>query len=197
METKSDKSIAALVLGIIGLIACIIPIIGMPITIVGLVLGIKSRNSKNRGLAIAGIVLCIIGLLVTVINASIGVYKGATGEFPSYNSTSSNIPIDDVEFCIGVDNNLNPIGISETFSAGQVYARLETEDPFKTTKIKVTIYKQKNGTESVLDSSEQEVNQDWNTIAIPVSFDIPGKYKVAFTNLSNDKKLGEGQVTIQ
>ena len=41
---------AALVLGIISLVAWLIPIIGYPVTIVGLVLGIKSVKSEKRGM---------------------------------------------------------------------------------------------------------------------------------------------------
>lgn len=76
----NGKAVASLVLGIIGLIAWIIPIIGAPINIVGLVMGIKNRTGKNKGLAIAGIVLCIIGLIATIVNGAIGAYKGATGQ---------------------------------------------------------------------------------------------------------------------
>lgn len=55
-------AVAALVLGIIGLIAWLLPILGYPVTIVGLVLGIKSVKSEKRGMAIAGIVMCSIDL---------------------------------------------------------------------------------------------------------------------------------------
>ncbi|MCG5547507.1 DUF4190 domain-containing protein, partial [Halorhodospira halochloris] len=75
------KAIASLVLGIVGLFAWLLPIAGLPVTIVGLVLGIKDINSSNRGMAIAGIVLCIIGLVASIINASIGFYMGSTGQF--------------------------------------------------------------------------------------------------------------------
>ena len=74
------KAIASLVLGIIGLIAWFIPLFGFPIFLVGLIVGIKDMKSQNRGLAIAGIVLCIIVLVLTNINASIGAYMGATGQ---------------------------------------------------------------------------------------------------------------------
>jgi hypothetical protein len=79
-NSGGGKAIASLVLGIIGLIAWFIPLFGLPISLVGLILGIKDMKSQNRGLAIAGIVLCIIGLVLTIINASIGAYMGATGQ---------------------------------------------------------------------------------------------------------------------
>jgi hypothetical protein len=68
------KAVAALVLGIIGMVAWCIPLIGFPVNIVGLVLGCRSTQSPNRGMAIAGIVLCSIGLLFSALNAAAGVY---------------------------------------------------------------------------------------------------------------------------
>jgi len=75
-------AIASLVLGLIGLVAWCCPLVGLPINITGLVLGIKSKNSPNRGMAIAGIILCIIGLVLTLINAVVGVYLNVTGQNP-------------------------------------------------------------------------------------------------------------------
>ena len=76
----SGKAIASFVLGIIGLLAWCIPLVGLPVTIVGLVLGIKALPSQTRGLAIAGIVLCIVGLVGSIANAAVGAYMGATGQ---------------------------------------------------------------------------------------------------------------------
>ncbi len=78
--TKNGKATTGLVLGIIGMIAWIMPLIGAPVTIIGLIFGIKGLKSLKRGIAIAGIVLSIIGLLATIVNASIGGYIGATKE---------------------------------------------------------------------------------------------------------------------
>jgi len=56
-------------------------IVWSPITIVGVVLGIKGMaKPEGKGMAIAGVVLCIIGLVLTIINASIGAHLGATGQ---------------------------------------------------------------------------------------------------------------------
>jgi hypothetical protein len=74
------KAIASLCLGLFGLIAWILPIIGLPTTITGLVLGMKTVNGARRGMATAGIVLCIIGLVASIANAAIGAYLGATGQ---------------------------------------------------------------------------------------------------------------------
>ncbi|MBI5871112.1 MAG: hypothetical protein HZB44_09235 [Actinobacteria bacterium] len=61
--------------------AWFIPIFGAPVNIVGLVLGIKGRKSRNRGMAIAGVVLCIIGLVLTVFNSALGIYLASKGEY--------------------------------------------------------------------------------------------------------------------
>lgn len=78
--TGGGKAIASLWLGLFGLIAWLLPIIGFPTTITGLVLGFKSLSGPRRGMATVGIVLCIIGLVLTTANAAIGAYLGATGQ---------------------------------------------------------------------------------------------------------------------
>lgn len=74
------KAIASLCLGLFGLMGWFLPIIGLPTTITGLVLGIKSYHGPRPGMAKAGIILCTIGLVASVINAAIGAYLGATGQ---------------------------------------------------------------------------------------------------------------------
>jgi hypothetical protein len=64
------------------MLAWCLPIIGVPVSIVGLILGILSRTSSKRGFAIAGIVLCIIGLVLSVANGIAGGYMAATGQNP-------------------------------------------------------------------------------------------------------------------
>jgi len=76
----TGKATAGFVLGLIGMLAWIIPLFGLPITVVGLVLSIKGMASSKRGLAIAGLVLSIIGVVLTIINASIGAYQGIHGQ---------------------------------------------------------------------------------------------------------------------
>jgi hypothetical protein len=79
-------AITSLVLGILGLVCWCLPIAGLPMTITGLVLGVKGQKSPHRGLAVAGIVLNIIGLIFSVANAAVGAYLGATGQHPLLNS---------------------------------------------------------------------------------------------------------------
>jgi hypothetical protein len=74
------KPTASLVLGICSLFAWIIPLIGLPVTISGLVVGIKTLRRDGNGVAMAGIVMSTIGLVLTLANAALGAYLGATGQ---------------------------------------------------------------------------------------------------------------------
>lgn len=71
---NSGLSIASLVLGIVGIVACCIPIIGIPVNVTGLILGIVGMKKGGRGMAIAGIILCSIFLVLTIANSALGVY---------------------------------------------------------------------------------------------------------------------------
>jgi len=82
-EVGRKEAIASFVLGIIALVAWCIPICGAPLTIAGIVLGVRGlRSTSQRAFAIVGIVLCSLGLVGTLINAAIGAYLGATGQHP-------------------------------------------------------------------------------------------------------------------
>lgn len=78
------KAVASLVLGIVGMLFWLLPILGLPVTVVGVAMGVKGREGSRRGMATAGLVLSIIGLVLTVINAAIGAYLGATGQHPLF-----------------------------------------------------------------------------------------------------------------
>jgi len=71
-QGDKGKAIASMVLGIIGFIAWCLPIAGYPVTIVGIVLGVKGLKTSGRGMAIAGIIMCVITLVMTIINSVLG-----------------------------------------------------------------------------------------------------------------------------
>lgn len=91
---NEGKNIVALVIGIIGAVVWFIPIIGLPIGIVALVLGIKGLKKTGKGRAIAAIVLGSICLVLTIINASIGAYQGFNGQLWFQKSASNVIEQD-------------------------------------------------------------------------------------------------------
>lgn len=72
----SGKAVASLVLGIVGMVVWCLPILGLPVGVIGLILGMKARESEKRNLAIAGIVLCVIVLVLSGINAILGAFLG-------------------------------------------------------------------------------------------------------------------------
>lgn len=77
---KKGFSIASMILGIVGFIAWCIPLLGFPVTIVGLILGILGIKKGGKGMAIAGIIMCAITLVLTIVNSALGAYLGATGQ---------------------------------------------------------------------------------------------------------------------
>lgn len=73
-EKGKTSAIVGLILGLVSIIAWYIPLIGFPITVLGIVfssLGLKSQT--NKGKAIAGLSLSILFLVVTIINSALGV----------------------------------------------------------------------------------------------------------------------------
>lgn len=72
-NTAPQKSVAPMILGIIGLVAWLLPIIGLPVTITGLILGICKKSQ-------AGIVLNVIGLVLSLVNSIYGAILGSQGK---------------------------------------------------------------------------------------------------------------------
>ena len=118
---------------------------------------------------------------------------GLFAMFGCSKSESSNLASSEVIFCENVDNDLNPINSATTFSAGQFYVKLQTPSAFDTREINVTIYS-KNGSS---ESSDQQVNQEWTQVAMPITLTDSGEYKVTFSRTSDSVILGEGEVTIK
>ncbi len=67
-EPGRGQALAGMILGIISLVICWIPLLGIPVSIVGLILALLGRRSVSRkGMALAGIILSAIGLILTII----------------------------------------------------------------------------------------------------------------------------------
>jgi hypothetical protein len=72
-------AIASLVLGVINLCAWFFPICGIPLAIIGLVLGfLGMKDPSQKTLAIIGMALCGFGLLLACGNSAYGAYVGYT-----------------------------------------------------------------------------------------------------------------------
>ncbi|SKA02919.1 protein of unknown function [Pilibacter termitis] len=97
METKTNGfAIAALVLGIIGIVGSLIPILNifsLLLGIVGLVLGIlailkANRQGSSKGMSIAGIILSSLTILVAIIiNVIVVIAVNEVANDPDFQST--------------------------------------------------------------------------------------------------------------
>ncbi|MBN1535044.1 MAG: hypothetical protein JXA20_20415 [Spirochaetes bacterium] len=85
-DRLSQYAKASLILGIIGMLVWLFPFLGFPVSIVGLVLGLRSFELPGKGIPIAGIVLCVISLTFSSVNGGIGCYLGSTGQHNFMNS---------------------------------------------------------------------------------------------------------------
>ena len=75
---SSAGSLTSLVLGIIASLGWMIPIIGLPVTIVGIVLGAMNlKNRKSKGLAIAGFVVNIVFLCASIAKGIVDIVRYA------------------------------------------------------------------------------------------------------------------------
>ncbi|WP_333887809.1 DUF4190 domain-containing protein [Clostridium sp.] len=205
-ETKNKIGIISFVLGIIGLIVCGVPIIGALVTIAGLVLGIKGRSTIRKKLSTVGISLCILGLFAVVIDGALS-YRGTTATLFNCGANTSDSNVFNIEkenneatekivFCQYIDNNLNTTNIGDTFSVdSQFYAKFDNKAPVETSKLKLTIYMMNSNYFNVFYTEELDIEQDAAALAIPLKIDTAGKYKVIITRLSDNKKLGENEVT--
>ena len=101
----------------------------------------------------------------------------------------------EVEFCKKVNDNLECISPGDRFKNGTVYVKVEQNSPFETNYIYIKIYLLKGRSESLFDEGSYEVNPEWATFAVPITFGFKGKYKVVFRKLG-DEKIAEGIVTI-
>ncbi|SHH66469.1 hypothetical protein [Clostridium grantii] len=76
VQVKNSKS--PLVLGILSAIFWLIPIIGVPVSIAGIIVSVKKSKSEKGGFSKAGIILSIIGLVLSIGNIALGAYIVST-----------------------------------------------------------------------------------------------------------------------
>ncbi len=74
-DTRGGVAIAALILGILGLVSFIFWFCSAPLGIAGIITGVLGRGStKHKTMATVGLVLSIIGIVATVGFTAFGVY---------------------------------------------------------------------------------------------------------------------------
>lgn len=68
-----SNALTGFILGLVSILAWIIPLFGFPITICGIIWSVGGlKSQKRKGLAIAGLVLSIVFLVITLINSIAG-----------------------------------------------------------------------------------------------------------------------------
>lgn len=72
-DKKATLGLIGFILGLVSIIAWYIPLIGVPVTICGIIFSGLGLNSTNRGKAITGLTLSIIFLVVSLINSALAV----------------------------------------------------------------------------------------------------------------------------
>lgn len=71
-KNRDSYALVGMILGLCSIIAWIIPLIGYPCTIIGIIFSACAMGSNKKGMAITGLILSIIFLIVTLINSFIG-----------------------------------------------------------------------------------------------------------------------------
>lgn len=69
---KDNQAVTGFILGLVSILAWFIPLFGFPITILGIIFSSLGLKSSKKNLAIAGLVLSIVFLLVTMANSFLG-----------------------------------------------------------------------------------------------------------------------------
>ena len=80
MDKHNGKATASLVLGIIGMIAWLIPLLGFPVTMIGVIMGFFGVNSNRKALGTTGLIFSIISLVLCAVNSALGAYMGSIGQ---------------------------------------------------------------------------------------------------------------------
>ena len=69
-EPKADDgknvALASALMGLIALFAWLSPVVGAPISILGLLLGIKGTAGQKKAVAVAGMIMSLLGLVAAV-----------------------------------------------------------------------------------------------------------------------------------
>ena len=86
LEDKSDSNsygIASLVLGIVSIVLCWVPVLGLASGIVGIIMAVKQRKISSNGITTTGLITSIVGtalsaiyMIITILLVMVGVIGG-------------------------------------------------------------------------------------------------------------------------
>jgi hypothetical protein len=72
--SPSSHLTVALVFGYAGLLGWLLPLLGVPLTIIGVVLSARGLRSPERRRAVLALVLNIVGLVLSIGSSALGFY---------------------------------------------------------------------------------------------------------------------------
>lgn len=74
MKKTNESAWISFILGIVASLGWLVPIVGLPITVVGTALGaVGIGNRRDRGISIAGMIINIVFLLATIAKGIIDI----------------------------------------------------------------------------------------------------------------------------
>ena len=76
---KDIKIVVSGILGILGLVAWIYPIIGILVALSGILISKNILKHENNNIAKLGFWLSVVCLILTLINSAVGAYMGYKG----------------------------------------------------------------------------------------------------------------------
>ncbi len=70
IRTLEDKrkAFASMIFGVVSAFTWLLPIVGIPISIIGMIMGYSGRKSTRRSPAIIGITLCVVSFIAALVN---------------------------------------------------------------------------------------------------------------------------------
>ncbi|OON99858.1 MAG: hypothetical protein ATN35_10585 [Epulopiscium sp. Nele67-Bin004] len=78
---KNTSAWASFVLGVVSSLAWLIPIVGLPVSIVGTVLGaLGMKNKRSKGISIAGFVINLVFLIITIVKLTVDIVMHFKGQ---------------------------------------------------------------------------------------------------------------------
>jgi hypothetical protein len=84
MPARGGMALTSLVFGVMGLIAWVLPLAGLPVTIVGFLAGKQAVRSPERTLGLIGMGLSLLGLLLSSGNGLVGGWMAASAAIASH-----------------------------------------------------------------------------------------------------------------
>ncbi len=80
VDKGAKRAKVGFILGLVSILAWLLPIIGLPVTVCGIVFSSMGLSSTARGKARVGLILSIIFLILTILNGIVGASMAVVAE---------------------------------------------------------------------------------------------------------------------